>query len=93
MWGIIFGIIIASLVTWLVMWIFSHKITVKWFEWLLAATGLVFLGAAFQHTLGETYEGLYKAAWLGLLILGGIGVVLIAVTIQIVRRRIKSQNS
>ncbi|AGG06959.1 Tetrachloroethene reductive dehalogenase TceA membrane-bound subunit [Dehalococcoides mccartyi] len=92
MWGIIFAIVVASVVTWLVSWALSHKIAIKWFEWLLAAIGLVFLGAAFQHTLGEAYEGLYKAAWLGLLIMGGIGVVLIAVTIQSIRRRNNSQN-
>jgi len=87
MWDVILALIIGAAVVALVWWLRSRSIVVKWYDWLIGAIGLLFIGMAYQHTLGELFEGLPQAAWMGLLVLGGIGIVLlVAISLRVWRR-------
>lgn len=87
MWDVILAFIYGVGIVGLVWWLRSRNIVVKWYDWLIGAIGLLFIAMAYQHFLGELWEGLTQAAWMGLLILGGIGIVLlVATSLQVWRR-------
>ncbi|ACZ62438.1 reductive dehalogenase anchoring protein [Dehalococcoides mccartyi VS] len=72
----------------------SSKLTLCWYEWVLGVSGLILLLAAIQHFAGAmVIEKYNSAAWWGLPFLGLPALVLLALTWQLVTRRIKKFNT
>lgn len=86
MWLIV-ALIIGSGVTALVFSLRNRDIAVKWYDWLIGAVGVLLLLAAVQNYIGSMAELYPTAGWLGLLIFGVPGLILLALTWQLVARR------
>ncbi len=86
LWFIIgVGATVASIA--LYQWLTEKKVSLKWWEWLLVAAWTLLL--AFSVTAFTTNLGLKetRAAWLSLLIYGGITVIAGALGWYLVLRR------
>nr|WP_058292023.1 hypothetical protein [Dehalococcoides mccartyi] len=83
--GLLAGVVITVLVNWLT----QRKITIRWYEWVLGGLGLISIFATVQHYFGSLREHEYQSAWMGSLIFGVIGLILLLVAWQLVARRAK----
>ena len=90
MWLII-GLIAGAAVLGLILWLQSKDITVKWYEWLIGALGLVLLLFTIQNFFGSLAELESTAANMFLLVAGLPALVLLAVAWQLIARRQRSQ--
>lgn len=86
LWFII-ALVLGVGLTSLVVWIRSRDITVKWYEWLITAIGLVLLLFTIQNFTTAFAELESQAPWMFLLILGLPALILLAVVWQLVARR------
>ena len=86
MWLII-GLIAGAAVLGIVLWLRGKAISVKWYEWLIGALGLVLLLFTIQNFAGSLAELESTAAWMFLLIAGLPAIILLAVAWQLVARR------
>lgn len=86
LWFII-ALVLGVGLTSLVVWIRSRDITVKWYEWLITAIGLVLLLFTIQNFTTAFGELEPQAPWMFLLILGLPALILLAVVWQLVARR------
>jgi len=84
------GIIFAVAATALVFWILSKGISVRWWEWILGAAGLLLLYFAILNFNGGLFEGTTQAAWLYLLVLGIPALILLAVPAYFAYKRNKN---
>ena len=93
-WGffILGGLLIGGLV-WLVLWIRSANISVKWYEWLIGAIGLLIMIGAAENFFAAFKEFESGAAWKYLLVLGLPALILLAVAVQLVMRRNRASSS
>ncbi len=82
-----FGLIIGAVITALVLWLRGRDIVVKWYDWLIGVIGLVLLVFGIWHYFGSLAENFAFAGMMGLLIFGVIGLVLMAVSWQLIARR------
>lgn len=77
-------IVIAVLLTLgfvqLFAWLKRNDIKPAWWVWLVGAVGLLLVLMAVQHYVGTLEEMYFTAAWMGALILGIPGVILLAVS-------------
>ena len=87
-WGffILGGLLVGGLV-WLVLWIRSANIAVKWYEWLIGAIGLLIGIAAVENFFSAIAEFESGASWKYLLVFGLPALILLAVAVQLVVRR------
>jgi hypothetical protein len=87
-WGFFItgGLVIGGLL-WLVLWIRSANISVKWYEWLIGAIGLLIMIGAVENFFAAFAEFESGAAWKYLLVLGLPALILLAVAVQLVVRR------
>ena len=85
MWAIIF--ILGAAVAVFVMWLISKKIYLKWYEWLIGATGFMLIVAAVQHAVSASAADYATSAWMGLLIFGIPALILLAVAWRLAVRR------
>lgn len=76
MW-FIFGLIIGAGLLALVLWLFSRKIVVKWYEWLIGAIGLGLLLFMTQNIVGSVREMETTAAWQFLWMIGLPAIILL----------------
>lgn len=81
--GLAAGIIVLLLVRALR----SRDITLKWYEWLLGALGLFSVVFGVQYLFGSLAENYTYAGVLGLVVFGIQGLILLAITWVLVRRR------
>ncbi|AII57472.1 dehalogenase [Dehalococcoides mccartyi CG1] len=79
--------------TGLIWWLNSRNISVRWHDWLIGGIGIALVSASYQHTLGELWEGLPSAAFMGLLVIGGLGIIFLLIAFLSVWRRNKMGNS
>ena len=86
MWLII-GLIAGAAVLGLVLWMRGRDISVKWYEWLIGAIGLLLLLFTIQNYAGSLAELESTAANMFLLVSGLPAIILLAVAWQLVARR------
>ncbi len=86
MWLII-GLIAGAAVLGLVLWMRGKGISVKWYEWLIGAIGLLLLLFTIQNFAGSLAELESTAANMFLLVSGLPAIILLAVSWQLVVRR------
>ncbi len=86
MWLII-GLIAGAAVLGLVLWMRGKDVSVKWYEWLVGAIGLMLLLFTIQNYAGSLAELESTAANMFLLVSGLPAVILLAVSWQLVARR------
>jgi len=81
------GILLAIVVILLVLWLRSRKIATTWYEWLIAALGLVLLLIAFENYFESSAGFEPTAPGTFLLILGLPGILLFALAAVLVSLR------
>lgn len=93
-WGFfIFGGLLVGGLVWLVLWIRSASILVKWYEWLIGAIGLLIGIVAVENFFSAFVELEGQAAWLYILVFGLPALILLAVSVQLVFRRHQASSS
>jgi len=65
-------------------WLFVREMPVGWLVWLLFAVGSVLVVFGLDVLVGSLKEHEERAAWLGLGMFGGMGVVSLAVAFSLV---------
>ncbi len=65
-------------------WLFVRETPVGWLIWLLFAVGSVLVVFGFDVLVGSLKEHEKRAAWLGIVMFGGAGVVSLAVAFNLV---------
>ncbi len=83
----VIGLAIGIVVLLLVRALRSRDITLKWYEWLLGALGLFSIVFGVQYLFGSLAEFYTYAGVLGLVVFGLQGLILLAITWLLVRRR------
>jgi len=91
MWWTLFTIILVAALTALVFYVFNKKITVKWWEWVLFALGILLFVFGLQNLFGGLAEGEAKAAWLLFATFGILGLILITVPAVLAFNRNKAE--
>ncbi len=86
MWLII-GLVAGAAVLGLVLWMRGKDISVKWYEWLIGAIGILLLLFTIQNFAGSLAELESTAANMFLLVSGLPAIILLAVAWQLVARR------
>ena len=86
MWFFI-ALILGAAILGLVFWLRNRNMRVAWYDWLIGAVGLLLLLAAAQHYAGSLAELYPTAGWMGALAFGIPGLILLAVSWQLVARR------
>jgi len=84
------GMLWGGAIAVLVMWLVNKGYSLKWYEWLMGASALLFAQMAVQHFIGSGNELEPTAGTIGTLIFGVIALLLYAITITLVMRRNKS---
>jgi hypothetical protein len=85
MWLII-GLIAGAAVLGLVLWMRGRDVSVKWYEWLIGAIGLLLLLFTIQNFAGSLAELESTAANMFLLVTGLPALILLAVSWQLIVR-------
>jgi hypothetical protein len=83
---LIIGLIVGAGAYWLVSWTRANKISVKWYEWLIAFGAAVSALLAVQNVEGSVAELEMRAAWTLLAGFGFIAVFLAIVAWRLVAR-------
>ena len=86
MWLII-GLVAGAAIVGLVLWMRGRNVTMKWYEWLIAAVGVFLLFFTIQNYAGSLVEIESTAANMFLLVTGLPAIILLAVAWQLVARR------
>ena len=60
---------------------------IRWYEWLIGVIGTILLYIGVWHFFGSLRELETQAGWLGLVIIGVLGLILLVVALQRVWRR------
>ncbi|XUX00547.1 MAG: dehalogenase [Dehalogenimonas sp.] len=81
--------LIAIFMAGLIVLMSKHNMRLTWYEWLIGGMGVILVILAIQHFFGAMSELFPYAAWLGLLIIGLPGVIILTLTWQLVIRRNK----
>ena len=81
------GLIVGAGLLWLVSWLRTRGIAVKWYEWLIGAVGLALLLFAIQNFFTSLNEAEPSSASMYLLVMGLPALILLAVTWLLVARR------
>ena len=84
MFGFILGILVASLIFWLVSYVRRNKIKIRWWGWLLAGLWLLFTLFTIAMTKTLIAESAGKAALVILLIFGVISVIIAVILARFV---------
>ena len=87
------GFVAGGLVLALVMWLRNRGTTVAWYEWLIGAIGLILVVFSLQNVLAFEHEAAYytgTANVMFLLIFALPGIILLAVTWQLIARRARA---
>ena len=87
MWWTLFSIILVATLTLLFVYVFNKNISVKWWEWVLFALGVLLMVFTLQNFVGAFAEGESKPAWMFLWTLGIPALVLLVAPIVLVQRR------
>jgi len=74
-------------ITALVFWMRNRGISVTWYEWLLAALGIIILLFTIQNFYSSFLEAESQAAWMFLLFPGLLGLLFIGIVYGLVIRR------
>ncbi len=83
----IFGILLGAGVLAVILWLRNRGSKVTWYEWLIGVIGVLLLVTATQHYIASMAEMYITAAWLGALIFGLSGIILLAVVWRLIARR------
>lgn len=89
MWLII-GLIVGVAILGLVIWLRGMNFSLKWYEWLIVAIGLLLLLFTIQNFVGASAELAPEAALMFLLVTGLPALLLFAVVWQLAARRKKA---
>ena len=77
MWWSLFTVVLVAAVAFLVFYAIRSKLSVRWWEWVLATIGLLLFVFMLQNFSGAFVEGETKAAWTFLWTLGIPALILI----------------
>jgi len=91
MWFII-GLILGVGLLVLILFLRTRKITVKWYEWLICAVGLLLLLFTIQNFSGSLAEHEEFAAWTFLWLSGVPSIILICISILLPWRSYSRTN-
>lgn len=80
-------LIIGAAVATLVMWLRAKGVSLKWYEYLMGALGLLLAFGAVQHAVSALAWDYTTSAWLGALTFGLSALILLAVAGQLAWRR------
>ena len=86
LWTLFTIILVAALVL-LVVYVFNKQITVKWWEWVLFAIGIILLVFALQNFFGALAEGESKPAMMFAWTLGIPALIFLIVPCVLVQTR------
>jgi hypothetical protein len=84
---LILTFILGAAIMGFVLWARNKNISIKWYDWLVGAVGIVLVVAATQHFFGSLREDYLQPGVLGALTFGLPGLILLAVAWQLVARR------
>lgn len=87
------GVIFTALVAALVFFVIKKGISVRWYEWLIAIIGLLLLVYTIQNFMAAFGEEEPAAAWLFWLFIGLPSLIIIAIPVSLVFRRLNNQAS
>jgi hypothetical protein len=85
----IIGLAVGAALMWLVLWLQSKEITIRWYEWLLAGLGFVLLVWAVNDYFGSIAEHNQAAAGVILGLLGTPAIILLGMAVFLPWRRIR----
>jgi hypothetical protein len=85
----IIGLAVGAALMWLVLWLQSKEITIRWYEWLLAGLGFVLLIWAVNDYFGSIAEHNQSAAGVILGLLGTPAIILLGMAVFLAWRRIR----
>jgi hypothetical protein len=80
MWWFLYGLILGAGIMNLVSWAIHENRQVSWYAWLIGSVALLLITMSLQHFYASRKEMEYKAAWMGLLLLGIPALILIGIT-------------
>jgi quinol-cytochrome oxidoreductase complex cytochrome b subunit len=83
MWFFI-GLVVGVGVLLLAFWLRNKKVKISWYEWVLAAIGLLFISFGIQNYVGSSTRYEQSAPGMFLLMFGVPGLVLIALTVILI---------
>jgi len=83
------GIIFTVAIAFLVFWIIKQGISVRWWEWLMGAMGVVLLVFTIQNFMGLMGENESLPAWMFWLYIGLPGLIFVAIPAILVFIRAK----
>lgn len=86
MWFLV-TLVLGAGITALVLWLRNRDIKVTWYEWLIGVVGLSSLVFGISHYFGSLAELYSYAGMMGLLIFGISGLILLALSWQLIARR------
>ena len=84
---LIAGLIVGGGFVALFWWLRSKDISVKWYEWLLGALGLILILLTIQNIFAAIAENEAQASLWYFLLLGLPGLILVAVAAQLANMR------
>lgn len=84
---LILTFILGAAITWFVLWSRNNNVSLKWYDWLVGALGILLVIAATQHFFGSLREDYFQPGMLGALSFGIPGLILLAVAWQLIARR------
>ena len=88
MWTII-GVIVGVAFAALIWFLNKNKFSLKWYEWLIGAAGLLLLLWTIQNFVGSFAEWEPRAAWAFLLVVGLPSLILLALAGSLAFRRFR----
>ena len=87
MWWTIFTVVLTFAIAALVFWVVKENKSVRWYEWLIGAVGVILLVLCLQNTFGAMLEGESHASITFLWTLGIPALILIALPVILAVRR------
>ena len=81
MWWFFYGLIMGAGIMSTVNWVQTGNKHVDWYVWIIGALALLLISLTIQHFFASRKEMEYKAAWMGVLMMGMPGIILAGITL------------
>jgi len=88
---LITGLIVGGGLAVLFWFLNKNNLSLKWYEWLIGAIGILLLMLTIQNFVGSFAEWEYRAAWIFLLVVGLPALILLALAGILAFRRLTSK--
>ena len=70
MWWFLYGLVMGAGIVTLIFLVRDGNREVSWYVWLLGAIALLLVSLTLQHFFASRKEMEYKAAWMGIVVMG-----------------------